>query len=228
MKTRIPGTIEEAVDQLAGIGSLLRAKEWERAAIVYAFTEEGTNQHDLLHEYSCSIREFAAKGIKGLSTEESVRKYRKNWVWAIKNAGATTITPGDSITLPVDDWPGIASRPNVDRIAGMLKTPEGRITLRKAIAEDEDMVSAINRRHDVLRQKKDPPLSLDEWDQWEDKQHEDFNKATINAVRQILNALLLRNRGFKPSADAQMHLELIRPGDIDADYETLVAEVNLR
>ena len=49
------------------------AKEWERAAIVYAFTYEGVNRHDLDGENSSprkSIKGFAELGIKSLSTRD--------------------------------------------------------------------------------------------------------------------------------------------------------------
>ena len=38
VQVHIPATIEEAKANLDGLGKLLTAKEWERAAIVYAFS----------------------------------------------------------------------------------------------------------------------------------------------------------------------------------------------
>jgi hypothetical protein len=52
------------------------------AAIVWAWTEEGINQHNLPEQkYSgrLSISDFAALKIRGLSTRNSVRKYRQRW-----------------------------------------------------------------------------------------------------------------------------------------------------
>lgn len=37
----IPETIEQATESLTGLERLLTAKQWERAAIVYAFTRNG-------------------------------------------------------------------------------------------------------------------------------------------------------------------------------------------
>ncbi|MBE7193389.1 MAG: hypothetical protein INR66_13015 [Gordonia polyisoprenivorans] len=100
----VPATLDDAVNSLAGIGKLLTAKRWERAAIVYAFTHDGTNQHDQVHDYSCSIREFARLGIAGLTTQDSVRRYRKAWAGAIAAEWVREATPGGVVALPDVEW----------------------------------------------------------------------------------------------------------------------------
>ncbi len=55
---------------------MLTAKNWARAAIVYAFTYEGTNQHDGNPSGSLSISGFAKLSIVGLSQREDVGYYR--------------------------------------------------------------------------------------------------------------------------------------------------------
>src|ERR1017187_2248564 len=45
-KLSIPATIELATGKLGALHKLLTATAWEKAAIVYAFTYVGTNQHD--------------------------------------------------------------------------------------------------------------------------------------------------------------------------------------
>ena len=105
----IPETIEAATEQLEGLGALLQASEWERAAIVYAFThvsELGGNQHSEGHNNkTLSMNEFAAKGIVGLKTDVTVRKYHLAWQDAIDQNNAAMVTPGTSYILPIIDWP---------------------------------------------------------------------------------------------------------------------------
>ena len=43
-QVRLPRAIGAAQKALTGIEGLVTAKEWERAAIVYAFTRKGTNR----------------------------------------------------------------------------------------------------------------------------------------------------------------------------------------
>ena len=69
-------------------GQFTTAKEWQRAAIVYAFTYEGTggpsgNRNAGENSSALTVSEFAVLGVKGLATRDSVRNYRKNWEWAI-------------------------------------------------------------------------------------------------------------------------------------------------
>ncbi len=120
-----------------------------------------------------------------------------------------------------------SSEDNREIIESILDTRQGRKAVKEVVAENPEMVKAINRRRDVVTEPKEKKvvLSLDEWEQWDDDQKDTFDADTVKAVRHILNASLLRQRGYEPSGDAAIHLELVRPSDIDADYEALVAEV---
>jgi hypothetical protein len=98
-KINIPGTIDEAVASLAGIGALLTAKEWERAAIVAAFvslSEFGSNQHtdEGAETGTLSPVEFAALGIVGLKSKGTVRAYAQAWQEAINQGKAVAAEPG--------------------------------------------------------------------------------------------------------------------------------------
>jgi hypothetical protein len=100
----IPATIEEATTGLDGIGKLLTAKEWERAAIVYAFTNPAQGQRNVgATAPKLSIRAFAALGITGLRHHTDVTAYRKAWESAILD-GAPEAVPGVEIELPSLPW----------------------------------------------------------------------------------------------------------------------------
>lgn len=106
MTILIPNTIAEARESLGGIGRLLTAKQWERAAIVYAFTKEvgrgGNHGND--GNPALTIAEFAGHKIVGLSTREQVTAYRAAWQAAIDAGKAEPVQPGDVIEPPAMDW----------------------------------------------------------------------------------------------------------------------------
>lgn len=109
MQITIPASIEDAKTSLNGLGALLTAKTWERAAIVYAFTGDSKPgpKVDRLDSHTISFREFAALGIAGLTDKNTVADYRKAWA----DHGTPGIKPGDSVTLPDMEWPtGLTSR----------------------------------------------------------------------------------------------------------------------
>lgn len=99
-RINIPVSIEDAKSSLNGLGSLLQAKEWERAAIVYAFT--GPNGPT--RPRTLSLRAFADLGIVGLTNKDTVAEYRKAWESAMED-GAPAAAPGDVITVPNLPWP---------------------------------------------------------------------------------------------------------------------------
>lgn len=139
-------------------------------------------------------------------------------------------------TTTEQEFAGQSHEENREAIAAIKATPEGRKALREELAEDEIFVKDINRRRSVLDQaegkkpkkdkkdKKEKP-GLDDWELWDEDQRADFDKKVVDSVRHVLNAQLLRQRGYEMSADAAMHLELIRPSDLDAEVEALLREV---
>ena len=99
----IPKTIELAEAQLVNIGGIVTAKEWERAAIVYAFTEVGEANNEggkPATSSRLSVREFAKLGIIGLKSKDTVRKYHTAWVDACDAGEALPIGPGDTFNEP--------------------------------------------------------------------------------------------------------------------------------
>lgn len=103
--TRVPTSVDQAVESLNGLAALITASEWQRAAIVWAFTEEGKPGPGVRTTSSAiSIREFGRLGVSGLKSQDTVRKFRKAWAQAIADGHATDIGPGDLVDLPEVDW----------------------------------------------------------------------------------------------------------------------------
>lgn len=106
-KIHVPDSLAEAIASLNGIDGLLTAKEWERAAIVFAFTAEGGTPGPKVDRggfTAISCREFAALGIAGLRSDQTVRRHRKAWQDAIDRGKAVAVQPGSEVTLPDLPW----------------------------------------------------------------------------------------------------------------------------
>jgi hypothetical protein len=156
MKMHLPKTIDEARDRLGNIDGLVTARQWERAAIVWAFTYDagrGRPQNNV-EKSTLSEAEFAALKVHGLRTRDSVRAYRSAWRWAMEEAGAPDIKPGDEFEAPALDW-GFAAddtnrhvrytRKDAESFSGALS--RGDVDA-EALAEalDEETAAAITRR----------------------------------------------------------------------------------
>jgi hypothetical protein len=105
---KIPAAAEELRDRLTAGGMLATAKRWERAAIVFAYTEVGERGVSRWRQPvppKMFIRQFAALGIVGLTTNKAVSRYRDAWVNAISNGWAVPVDPGDTVVLPEQDFP---------------------------------------------------------------------------------------------------------------------------
>lgn len=105
----IPDDIEAATGALNSIGDLITAHKWQRAAIVYAFTGDDTpgpktDRGDRGKSTAVSCREFASLGISGLRSDQTVRRYRKAWAWAVETDQALRAVPGVAVALPDVAW----------------------------------------------------------------------------------------------------------------------------
>jgi hypothetical protein len=105
---QVPKTLGDAKTALAGIDQLLTAKGWERAAVVYAFTESNPGRRTDLAQKGARLtfRDFAKLNIKGLTKRDVVAEYHRIWANAIEDGHAQPCQPGEKITLPTIDWPG--------------------------------------------------------------------------------------------------------------------------
>lgn len=102
---QVPASIEEAIADLGGLGALLTAKQWARAAIVYAFTEPGENRFSTGKTGRYTLADFARLGIAGLRDAETVAWVREAWQDAIADGQAKDVKPGDHVTLPAREFP---------------------------------------------------------------------------------------------------------------------------
>lgn len=104
--TKIPAQVDALKDHLGGLNALLTSKEWERAAIVFAFTGVGGPRNSRQPEPPrMNIRTFAAQGYAGLTTNKTVTRYRAAWVMAINAGWAVPVNPGDLVRLPQHPFP---------------------------------------------------------------------------------------------------------------------------
>lgn len=97
----VPPTLAAAKKELGTLGSLLTATQWERAAVVYAFTRDGRVAD--FGNSKLSTRDFAALGLQGLKKIETVSFYRKQWERAMKH-GAPAAEAGKRVRLPELEW----------------------------------------------------------------------------------------------------------------------------
>lgn len=104
---KIP-TPDELRSTLNGLDRLLTAKQWERAAIVFAFTAKGGGHNSGREKPQpprMNLRDFAGQGYQGLSTVKTVGRYREAWMTAIDNGWAGPVNPGESVMLPDEQFP---------------------------------------------------------------------------------------------------------------------------
>jgi len=94
--------------EVEGVRTLLTAREWERAAIVYAYVErqQGRRVTSTGTGGSYSIEEFAALGVAGLRSPDTVRRYLRAWERAVElGLAVDVVKPGDRVDVPNAPWP---------------------------------------------------------------------------------------------------------------------------
>lgn len=145
-KITIP-TEGEFQDRLSGLEQLLTATQWERAAIVYAFTEPGEGQGALRGpravKFPCSMAQFAQIGIKGLQSDRTVRDYRQRYADAVKAGEQPIAVPGKTINVNTElDWEptghtsaAATNRPFTQQVAEAKRLLEDPQVAREVLAE---------------------------------------------------------------------------------------------
>lgn len=140
-RTKIPESIDPAKDRLTALDGIATATEWERAAIVWAFTYDGKTKAGRVRKEEAANRstaiytvtEFIGLKIKGLTSDHTVKHYRDNWQVLIDAGEAADILPGDALVLPDRDWP--IEKGN----QGSRATPSN---IGKQMAADPDLLAA--------------------------------------------------------------------------------------
>lgn len=127
-RIKIPGSIEAAQDRLVALDGIATATGWERAAIVYAYTYEGSPGRRPAGNGSevsrFTVRQFAGLKIKGLVSRNTIDHYRDCWKDAIAQGEVVDIEPGDSAVLPDRAFPSVRGTDGYNTPEGAEKTIE--------------------------------------------------------------------------------------------------------
>jgi hypothetical protein len=176
VRVTIPATIEKAQAALEGLGALLTAKSWERAATVYAFTVVAEGKGKAANgnsAISLTPEQFAALGIHGLRSHHTVRLYHERWA----EHGKKGIKPGQTVTLPTIEWPptrtgtdGYGSEAGLATTIKRAVDKHGEDTVVRAVtnvapkaaaAFVQQQVEAVPIRPKTSRDKGDKPGAAD-------------------------------------------------------------------
>lgn len=107
-EVRIPATAEELTDTLNGVVGMIAKGGWWTAAAVYSWTMPwaggGRPPKGITSDALLTISGFAALGIRGLSSINTVRKFRSAWARAVERGWADPVKPGDRVRLPDQDF----------------------------------------------------------------------------------------------------------------------------
>lgn len=156
---RIPEP-DELRHRLAGIDRLLTARKWERAAIVYAFTDVGGPRNTPSHRPAppkLNIRNFAGQGYAGLTTPKAVSRYREAWMTAISQGWAVPVQPGDEVELPDEPFPawpygeGSTWEDHAATSEELVDTARRRGELANDELTNDELVAAARRRGERAR-----------------------------------------------------------------------------
>lgn len=138
---------DELADRLAGVDRLLTARRWERAAIVFAFTDAREDRRPATPP-KFSIKDFAALGFAGLASRTAVHRYRDAWIHAINNGWAGPVEPGDEVTLPEEEFPAWPKwgRYEVGELSGAAQTEGAEPEIDDAAEDAEEQSTAVPRQ----------------------------------------------------------------------------------
>jgi phage N-6-adenine-methyltransferase len=122
---RIPSSLDDAVLRMSGLGELLVATEWARAALVATYVRLGGfgSGEAVNSDHLVSAREFARLGIYGFTSHVSVLRYVRAWMDHVGKRPQ----PGQQVTLPTAEFPKTAHEaehddPQPEEV--ILETPE--------------------------------------------------------------------------------------------------------
>lgn len=165
MKVTIPASIEEAVSKLNGIERLLMATEWEKAAIIAAFVaaeESGGRPKATTSSRFLNVTQFAALGITGLRSKDTVRRYVEAWGDRAKPL------PGHVVVLPTVEFPTVKTKAQdiAQQPGAVAKAMEDPAFAKKVM--DRATPKAVQSAQKAANEAAST-IPSDEWDKMRDK-----------------------------------------------------------
>lgn len=159
MKISIP-------DNVGGVSALLTTRKWEKAAIVWAYVHSSENQAHVKSDMKPYTPEsFAALGIAGLRSKNTVQSYWAAWQNAINNGNAQPVKPGDTINEPATPWPGTDTDSRSGTDERHVSKAVARERVKAAIKADPSIVYEAAREDEQVRSQGNAANI----DHWEDK-----------------------------------------------------------
>lgn len=153
----IPKTVEALKEGLGSLERLLTAKQWERAAIVYAWTEPSKPGPKTGGKppRTMGLAEFARLGIKGLKDKGQVREYRAAWESAHADGQASLdIKPGDDIDLPNLPWKDHFGEPTAEVQERVAKSVMKDPVRAKEVMQDPEVYATVEHEVDERRAER--------------------------------------------------------------------------
>ncbi len=196
----IPSSFDEAKERLVALDGFATATGWERAAIVYAYTE-----NNLLPSSGkkISFHQFAALGIVGLKSDTTVARFHAAWATAIEQHGAPEVEPGGMVELPTAPWPPAEKSFNSIRDEGKRKAVTAEA---EAQGISRDMVANIaeNKRAIAAAIKADPDVAQRAAEALAETSQ--GRMTALNAMHEV-DELRLKARGGTPVPRGEKPLE---------------------
>jgi L-fucose mutarotase/ribose pyranase (RbsD/FucU family) len=209
---QVPASLDEAIGNLNGLAALLTAKQWERAAIVYAFTEPGENRFSTGRSGRYTLADFARLNIAGLRDEETVAWVREAWQDAIKDGQTIAVQPGDHVALPDRDFPKHPrTRTAYDGFRVQLRQRPDAI--RELVRDEPEIATmiaaqAINTpsvRHAIEAKLAEPIREREVYERPEPKR--DYSEDLIRGINLLIPVVRAVQRGqWQPSPAEAMLL----------------------
>ena len=173
MKFEIPATMDAAEDECARLGEHVSTGEWSRAAIVYAsvyVSDTGgrpSKSAKVGTSGKVSPTAYAHKGIHGIRSPMTVRKYHAAWARWLEESGQDESNLGDKVDLPEDiEWADYYSPPEVIESKDLEPLVDNPIDplkpqKRKAKAKDKEQMPLPGDIHVDGQADPEPPEEIE-------------------------------------------------------------------
>ncbi len=154
---RIPTTTDELTTTCTALQQVLSASEWRLSAILYACTDPAPRRLSTSGQLPMSISAFSALGIRGMTSRQTITKYRSTWTAVKHQYDLPELHPGMAITpdmLPPIPW-NERPRPVPDRPTG---GGGPRTRERKRVRADEAAIGGKRPKADNTPETAAPVL----------------------------------------------------------------------